>query len=134
VDSTRTLSILIGAGVSILDSLNIVIETTNNAVYKESFQNVYDKIQKGQSLGGALDSEEIFPPILVQMAIVCENTGHLDDTLLRLSKYFEFESESAIKTVTTLIEPTVLIFLGLGVAFIVLSVITPIYKLTSSFQ
>lgn len=134
VDSTRTLSILIGAGVSILDSLNIVIETTNNSVYKESFQNVYDKIQKGQSLGGALDSEEIFPPILVQMAIVGENTGHLDDTLLRLSKYFEFESESAIKTVTTLIEPTVLIFLGAGVAFIVLSVITPIYKLTSSFQ
>ncbi len=134
VDTTRTLAILIGSGVSILDSLDIVIETTNNQVYKESFQNIYDKIQKGGSLGRALDSEGIFPPILVQMAIVGENTGHLDDTLSRLSKYFEFESESAIKTVTTLIEPTVLIFLGLGVAFIVLAVITPIYKLTSSFQ
>ncbi len=134
VDSTRTLSILIGSGVSILDALNIVIETTNNVLYKESFQSVYEKIQKGQSLGVALDSEGIFPPILVQMAIVGENTGHLDDTLMRLSKYFEFESEAAIKAVTTLIEPAVLIFLGFGVAFIVLSVITPIYQLTSSFQ
>ena len=134
VDSTRTLSILIGSGVSILDALDIVIETTNNLVYKESFSEVYSKIEKGQSLGNALSAESIFPPILVQMAIVGENTGHLDETLLRLSKYFEFESESAIKAMTTLIEPAVLILLGIGVAFLVLSVITPIYQLTTSFQ
>ena len=134
VDSTRTLAILIGSGVSILDGLNIVIDTTNNVVYKESFQEVYRKVEKGKSLGNALSTEQIFPPILVQMAIVGENTGHLDETLLRLSKYFEFESESAIKAMTTLIEPAVLILLGFGVAFLVLSVITPIYQLTSSFQ
>ena len=133
VDSTRTLSILIGSGVSILDSLNIIIDTTNNTVYKKSFTEVYSKIEKGQSLGNALSTEQIFPPILVQMAIVGENTGHLDETLLRLSKYFEFESDSAIKALTTLIEPAILIVLGFGVAFLVLSVITPIYQLTSSF-
>jgi type IV pilus assembly protein PilC len=134
VDSTRTLSILIGSGVSILDALRIVIETTNNTVYKESFTEVYSKIEKGKSLGNALSTERVFPPILVQMAIVGENTGHLDETLFRLSKYFEFESESAIKAMTTLIEPAVLILLGVGVAFLVLSVITPIYQLTTSFQ
>ena len=68
------------------------------------------------------------------MSIVGENTGHLDDTLLRLSKYFEFESETAIKAMTTFIEPAILLLLGVGVAFLVLSVITPIYQLTSSFQ
>lgn len=134
VDSTRTLSILIGSGVSILDALSIIVETTDNVVFKDAFQSVYKKIEKGQSLGLALQEEEIFPPILVQMTIVGENTGHLDDTLLRLSRYFEFESESAIKTVTTLIEPAVLVLLGVAVGFLVLSVITPIYKLTESFQ
>lgn len=134
VDSTRTLSILIGAGVSILDALKIIIQTTSNSLYKESFQEIYRKVEKGQSLGGALESEGIFPPILVQMTIVGENTGRLDDTLARISHYFEEESEAAIKTMTTLIEPAILILLGISVAFLVLSIITPIYKLTGSFQ
>ncbi len=134
VDSTRILSILIASGVSILDALKIVIQTTNNAVYQEAFEHIYKSIEKGQSLGNSLAQEKIFPPILVQMAIVGENTGHLDDTLLRLSKYFEMESELAIKAMTTLIEPLILVVLGVGVGFIVISVITPIYNLTSSFK
>lgn len=134
VDSTRTLSILTGAGVSILDALTIVIDTTSNVVYQEAFQRVYKNVEKGQSLGNSLSVEGVFPPILVQMTIVGENTGHLDDTLSRLSKYFEFQSEAAIKAITTLIEPVILVVLGVGVAFLVLAVILPIYKLTESFN
>ncbi len=134
VDTTRTLSILISAGVSILEGLDIVIETTNNSVFQQAFQSVYKKVEKGQSFGNALDQEGIFPPILVQMVIVGEQTGHLDDTLMRLSRYFEMESEIAIKAVTTLIEPAILLFLGLGVGFLVISVITPIYSLTGSIK
>lgn len=134
VDSTRTLAILIGAGVSILDALNIIIETTENVTFQKAFLNISRKVEKGQSLGVSLDQEGIFPPILVQMAQVGEQTGNLDDTLLRLSKYFEMESEIAIKSMTTLIEPVILVVLGAGVGFLVLSVITPIYNLTSSFQ
>ncbi|MCL4364165.1 type II secretion system F family protein [Patescibacteria group bacterium] len=134
VNSTRTLAILIGAGISILDALSIVIETTDNMVYQNAFINVSHKVEKGQSLGTSLEQEGIFPPILVQMSLVGEQTGNLDDTLLRLSKYFEVESEIAIKSLTSLIEPMILVILGLGVGFLVLSVITPIYNLTSSFQ
>lgn len=134
VDSTRTLSILIGAGVSILDALTIVVDTTGNVVYQEAFQKVYKNVEKGQSLGNSLSVEGVFPAILVQMTIVGENTGHLDDTLDRLSKYFEYQSETAIKAITTLIEPLVLVILGVGVAFLVLAVILPIYKLTESFN
>lgn len=134
VDATRTLSILIGSGVSILDSLNIVIDTTGNVIFHDAFANVCKKVEKGSSLGNSLEQEGIFPPILVQMVLVGEQTGHLDDTLGRLSRYFEMESEIAIKAVTTLIEPTILIFLGLGVGFLVMSVITPIYNLTTSFK
>lgn len=134
VDSTRTLAILVNSGISILDSLDIVIETTENLIFKEAFKNVYQKVEKGQSLGKSLEEEEVFPPILVQMTTVGEQTGNLDDTLMRLSKYFESESEIAMKSATTLIEPAILVILGLGVGFMVMSVITPIYNLTSSFK
>lgn len=134
VESTRTLAILIGAGISILDALSIVVDSTDNSVFQEAFSNVSRKVEKGQSMGIALEQEGIFPPILVQMSQVGEQTGNLDDTLLRLSKYFEMESEMAVKTMTTLIEPMILVFLGVGVGFLVMSVITPIYNLTNSFK
>jgi len=133
VDATRTLAILIGAGVSILDGLSIIIETTGNIVFRNSFKNIYKQVEKGFSLGTALADENIYPPILVQMTTVGEQTGKLDDTLLRISHYFEMESEMTVKTLTTLIEPLILVILGVGVGFLVISVITPIYNLTSSF-
>jgi len=134
VEATQTLSILLSAGISIIDGLNIIIESTGNTVYQKAFLNISKKVEKGQFFGASLDQEGIFPPILVQMSQVGEQTGNLDDTLLRLSKYFEMESEMATKTMTTMIEPLILIFLALGVGFLVMSVITPIYNLTSSFQ
>lgn len=134
VESTRTLAILIAAGISILDALSIVVGSTDNSVFQQAFLTVSQKVEKGQSMGVALEQERIFPPILVQMSLVGEQTGNLDDTLLRLSKYFEMESEMATKTMTTLIEPLILIFLGIGVGFLVMSVITPIYSLTNSFK
>ncbi len=134
VDSTRTLSILIASGVSILDGLAIIIDTTENVIYKNAFQNVAKQVEKGLSLGTALSQEHVFPPLLVQMVIVGEQTGHLDETLLRISNFFEMQSALAVKAMTTLIEPLVLVFLGIGVGFLVISVITPIYNLTSSFQ
>lgn len=134
VDSTRTLAILIGSGVSILDALEIIIDTSTNIIYQDAFRDIYKQVEKGVSLGAAMDSENIFPPILVQMTTVGEQTGHLDDTLLRISRYFEMESELAVKAMTTMIEPLILVFLGLGVGFLVVSVITPIYNLTSSFK
>ncbi len=134
VDSTRTLSILIGAGVSILDALSIIIETSNNLIYQTAFENIYKQVEKGTSLGNSMTNEGVFPPMLVQMTMVGEQTGHLDDTLMRISKYFEMESELAVKAMTTMIEPLVLVVLGLGVGFLVISVITPIYSLTASFK
>lgn len=134
VDSTRTLAILIGSGVSILEGLSIIIETTSNVVFQEAFKNIYKQVEKGVSLGHSMSNEGVFPPILVQMTTVGEQTGHLDDTLIRISRYFEMESELAVKTMTTLIEPLILVFLGVGVGFLVMSVITPIYNLTNSFS
>ncbi len=134
VNSTRTLAILVSSGVSIIEALEIVVDTSDNIVFQKAFKNIIKKVEKGQSLGEAMNQEEVFPPILVQMTIVGEQTGNLDETMLRLSKYFEIESEIAIKSMTTLIEPLILVILGFGVGFLVMSVITPIYNLTSSFK
>jgi type IV pilus assembly protein PilC len=134
VDTTRTFSILIGAGVSILEALEIVVDTATNVVYQEAFREIYSKIEKGQSLGKSFEDAGIFPPILVQMATVGEQTGHLDETLLRISAYFEMESELAVKSLVTMIEPAILIVMGLAVGVFVTAVITPIYSLTNSFK
>lgn len=134
VDATRTLSILVSSGVSLLDGLSIVIDTANNAVYKKAFIKIKSQVEKGISLGQTLKQAEIFPPIFVQMTLVGEQTGHLDDTLMRVSKYFESDSEIAIKAMTSLIEPIILVVLGVGVGFLVFAIITPIYNLTSSLK
>lgn len=134
VDATRTLSVLIGSGVSILETLGIIVETTGNAVYRNAFVNIVKEVERGVSLGNAFNNENIFPPILIQMVTVGEQTGNLDDTMMRISHYFDLESEISIKTVTTLIEPLILVFLGIGVGFLVISVITPIYNLTTSIK
>ncbi len=133
VDTTRTLSILISAGVSILEALDIITETTGNIVYQEAFVSIKHAVERGEGLGNALEATHIFPPILVQMTTVGESTGHLDETLGHLANYFESESEIAIKALTTLIEPAILVVLGVTVGFVVIAVITPIFSLSSAF-
>jgi type II secretory pathway component PulF len=134
VDTTRALAILVGSGVSILDALQIVKEGNPNGEFRDAFSRIAEKVEKGVSLGNAFKEEPVFPPLIIQMAIVGEQTGHLDETMRKISEYFDIESELAIKNMTTLIEPTVLVILGLGVGFLIFSVITPIYSLTSTIQ
>jgi type IV pilus assembly protein PilC len=124
---------LITAGVSILEALDIITETTSNIVYQEAFKRIKHDVETGETLGASLESANIFPAIFVQMTTVGEQTGHLDETLGHLANYFESESEIAVKALTTLIEPVLLVGLGLGVGFVVIAVITPIFNLTSSF-
>ena len=134
VDATRTLSILSSSGVSLLETLNIVVETSTNQVYKQAFAKIKKEVEKGITLGFAMKQTEIFPPILVQMTLTGEQTGHVDETLLRVSKYFESDSEMAIEAMTTLIESMILVFLGVAVGFLVFAIITPIYSLTSTLK
>lgn len=134
VDATRTLSILISSGVLVLESLNIVEDTSNNVVFQRAFENVYKSVQGGMTISQAFEKEAQFPPILVQMTAVGERTGKLDEMLGKISKYFEVQSDLTVKTATTLIEPLTLVMLGGIVFFIVMAVISPIYNITSSMS
>lgn len=134
VDATRTLSILIGSGVPILDALNIVTEVNTNTVFKNAFVRIKERVEKGLSIGTAMSNEKIFPESLVQMTIVGEQTGHLDVTLDKVSGYYQSETELAVKAMLVLIEPMILIVLGVTVGFVVMAVITPIFSLTNTLQ
>ena len=134
VEFTRTLGMLVGAGVHILDSLNILVDSLDNIYYQEALKDITKKVEKGFPLGALFAQYPVFPPILAQMVKVGEETGKMDESLIRLSTYFERESDNAVKALTTAIEPIIMIVLGLGVGFIVFAIITPIYNLTSQFK
>jgi len=132
VSATRTLSLLIQSGVLMLESLSIVTNTTDNVVFQKAMKNIYRSVQNGITLSDSFQKEQIFPPILIQMIAVGERTGKLDEVIHKISDYFELQTDAAIKTATTLIEPLTLVLLGGVVFVIVMSVLTPIYTLTSS--
>ncbi|MDP4011115.1 MAG: type II secretion system F family protein [Candidatus Roizmanbacteria bacterium] len=134
VDATRTLSILISSGVPILDGLVIVTDVNPNLMFREAFGRISQKVEKGMSVGTAMSNEPIFPDSLTQMTIVGEQTGHLDETLLKLAEYYQTESEMAVKGMLTLLEPMIIVVLGISVGFLVMAVITPIFSLTNSLQ
>jgi type IV pilus assembly protein PilC len=130
---TRTMSLMLGAGVSLLQSLEIVTDGVGSISYRTALKDVYAQIEKGTSLSAAMSRYDIFPPILHQMMSVGEETGKLDEVLFKLSRYFEQESEQEVKNLTTAIEPLIMVVLGLGVGVMVIAIIMPIYELTSQF-
>ena len=134
VEFTRTLAMLLSAGIHILDALKILKSSLNNVLYRNAIEDISKRVEKGFQLADTFASHKEFPPIVSQMLKVGEETGKIDDTLLKLSHYFQSETEQMVKGLTTAIEPIIMVVLGVGIGFIVLSVITPIYNLTAQFK
>lgn len=130
---TRTLGLLIGSGILIVEAIEVTTKSLNSPNYEEKMKEVSKEVEKGLPLATALAKTEIFPPLLPQMVAVGEETGKLDEVLGKVSTYFEQETDTAVKGLTTAIEPLIMIVLGVGVGFLMLSIILPIYNLTSKF-
>ena len=130
---TRTLGLLLGAGIPIITALKVVADILASPVFEEGIHVAIDKVERGSPLYVPLTENPAFPPILGQMLRVGEETGKVDEILQRLSVYFEAESENLIRNLTTALEPVILVFLGVGVGVLVLSIILPIYNLTAQF-
>ncbi len=129
----RTLSLLVGAGVPLVDGLKIVQGVVGNQVYSRALKRVATDVEKGNVLAISLAKEEAFPMIVSQMVSAGEQTGKLDEILRRLAIYFETESEHAIKNLSTAMEPIIMVILGLGVGFMIIAIIVPIYNLSNVF-
>ncbi|MCL5438447.1 MAG: type II secretion system F family protein [Patescibacteria group bacterium] len=131
---TRTLGLLIGTGTLVVEALNQAATTANNVHYKNAIIGVSEHVEKGVTISDAMAFYPLFPQMVTQMVSIGEKTGKLDESLMRVSEYYEREVDQSVKNLTTAMEPIIMVILGVGVAFLIISVITPIYNLTSSIQ
>ncbi len=125
----RTLGTLIRSGVPILESLRITKETIGNAAIENAVQKVHDSIKEGDTIARPLDEAKVFPAMVVNMIDVGEETGSLDQMLMKVADIYDAEVEEAVDAMLQLLEPILIIGLGIIIGFIVISLYLPIFSL-----
>lgn len=131
----RTLSSLISAGVSLPRSLEITSGTLGNIFYKEAIWQMVEKVRKGEKLSEALKPyEDIYPPTVIQMISVGEETGETTSILEKLADFYEEEVSNAAKNLTAVIEPVLMIIVGAAVGFFAVSMIQPMYSMLGAIK
>lgn len=129
---SRTLSMLVSAGIPIIEAINITAETMNNIIYEQSLKEVVGELERGVPMSVPLEKNANFPPIVSQMVHVGEQTGRLDEVLNNISYFFEDDVNTKTKALTSLFEPILIVILGLGVMFMVFAILVPIYSITQA--
>jgi len=130
----RTFGTLIASGVPVLRALEIVAETAGNVVVSQTITQTRSSVKEGEKISAPLMGSKVFPVMVVQMIGVGEETGRLDQMLVKVSDFYDQEVDSTLKGLTSLIEPLMIVGLGAIVGFIAVSVISPIYQLVGSIQ
>lgn len=129
---SRTLGTLLSSGVPILQALVIVRDTTANGVVRRAIQSVHDAVKEGESMTDPLAASGVFPPMVVSMVQVGEETGQLSDMLTRIANTYDDEVDNAVAGLTAAIEPALIIFLAVVVGTIVIAMFLPMIKIISS--
>ncbi|MFH1202630.1 MAG: type II secretion system F family protein [Candidatus Omnitrophota bacterium] len=127
---SRTLSTLIKSGVPILNSMDIVAKTSGNKIVEEAIQNARSSIKEGEPISGPLSRSGVFPPMVVRMISVGEQTGELEKMLSKISDFYDEQIDAAVSGLTSMIEPLVIAFLGIVIGGIVVALFLPIFKIT----
>jgi type IV pilus assembly protein PilC len=126
---TRTLALLLRAGVPVLQALDIVTESTGNEVIARASQDLKESVRSGETMAGPLAKHAVFPPMVVQMISVGEDTGALDAMLDKISDFYDQEVESTTESLTSLIEPIMIAVLGGIVGAMVIALYMPMFKI-----
>jgi len=126
---TRTLGTLISSGVPILEGLDITAKTSGNAVIEKALTQVRKSLEEGKSLTDPLKESEVFPGMVTQMIAVGEQTGAMDAMLQKIADFYEEEVDAAVKDLLTALEPIMIVFLGLVVGGVVISMYLPLFSL-----
>jgi type IV pilus assembly protein PilC len=126
---TRTLGTLISSGVPILEGLDITAKTAGNAVVEKALQQVRKSLEEGKSLTEPLREAEVFPGMVTQMIAVGEQTGAMDAMLQKIADFYEEEVDAAVKDLLTALEPIMIVFLGVIVGGVVISMYLPLFSL-----
>src|SRR3954471_315530 len=125
----RNLGTMMHSGVPILQSLEIVADTTGNIVLERAIRDVQDSVRGGETIAGPLQNHPVFPPMVVQMMSVGEDTGALDAMLYKISEFYDQEVEATTEALTALIEPLMIAILGSIIGAIIISLSLPIFKI-----
>ena len=128
---SRTLGTLMGSGVPVLQALNIVRDTSGNAVIAEAIQKVHDSVKEGDTMAMPLETAKIFPSMVVSMVDVGEETGALPEMLIRIADNYEDEVDTAVEGLTSVIEPIMIVFLAVIVGTIVIAMFQPLIAIIS---
>ncbi|HUJ72805.1 MAG TPA: type II secretion system F family protein [Verrucomicrobiae bacterium] len=123
---TRTLGTLIASGVPILQALNIVRETSGNAVVAKAVSQVHDSVKEGERIVEPLEQSKVFPPMVISMVDVGEETGALPDMLMKIADVYDDEVDNAVGAITSLLEPIMIVFLAIIVGTIVIAMFLPL--------
>jgi type II secretory pathway component PulF len=126
---TRTLSLLISSGMPIVYSLDIAMSVLNNEIIKAEVNKFKDRIAGGDSFSKCLSNSSLFPVFVTNIVNVGEETGTLEKSLLRIADEYERETDRTLKSLTRLLEPVIILVMGLIVGFIVLSMLLPIFQI-----
>jgi type IV pilus assembly protein PilC len=126
---SRNLGTMMHSGVPILQALDIVAETTGNVVLERAVRDVQDSVRQGESITAPLKRHEVFPPMVVQMMAVGEDTGALDTMLHKISEFYDQEVEATTEALTSLIEPLMIAVLGGIVGSMIIALYMPIFKI-----
>lgn len=124
---TRTLSTLIASGIPLIEGLRIVSNVAGNKVAEEALMKIRDKVMRGESLYSSMSESEIFPPMLYSMVKIGEETGSLDDILNKTADFYDEELESIIQASVALIEPILIVIMGVLMGFIIISIMLPMF-------
>jgi type IV pilus assembly protein PilC len=125
---TSTLSALLSAGVPVLEALEITRETVNNVVVARGVDSIIDGVKRGEPLGRGLDGHPVFPRMISHMITVGEETGALDDLLAKASTFLDGEIERTVESLTSLLEPLMILVLGGAVGSMVICLYLPMFK------
>jgi type IV pilus assembly protein PilC len=131
---TRTMSNLLGAGILLPDAMNVVLRNISNTYLREAMSDVRKNLVQGQSLSSTMSNNKIFPQLLVEMMGVGESSGNLEATLGMVADYFENKVDKRITRMTSLLEPVLILSIGLVVAFVAVSLVSAMYGMTGAFK
>jgi type IV pilus assembly protein PilC len=127
----HTMGVLSRAGVPILDTISITAQIAGNVLYKDMWLSVYEDVRQGKKIASSLARFDLMPPNVVQMIKSGEDSGSMSEVLQNVSEYYARELRTVIKTVTSMIEPIMIVVMGCLVGFIAMSIILPIFKMSS---
>lgn len=125
----RTFGLLISSGVNIIESLEITKGTANNAIVEDSIDNAKNVVMVGEQMSSSLASSKVFPPMVVSMISIGEETGSLDDMLVKVGDFYDREVDEAVDSMTAAIEPMMIVFLGVIVGMIVAGMFLPMFSI-----